>query len=89
LTDNARNTILLYLDKQVGSHYDWILLGLEGIRYIFHFMPFYKEPFYSHICSTLVSDAYKKAGINLCPGIIYPSPKDLSQSKLLRKIKSI
>jgi hypothetical protein len=86
LTDAQREGIKQYLSKQVGSHYDYLLLLVEAIRYIFHVVLPYKEPFKSHICSTLVADSYKSVGIDLCPGIKYPSPADLSNSKLLRKI---
>jgi uncharacterized protein YycO len=83
LTDEQRDLIAIYIINQVGTHYDWILLCLEGIRYIFHVMLSHKE-FHNHICSTLWNDAYKSVGIDLCPDIKYPSPADLSGSKLLR-----
>jgi uncharacterized protein YycO len=86
LTDEQRQSIKQYLIKQVGSRYDYLLLLVEAIRYVFHVVLPYKEHFHSHICSTLVADAYKSVGIDLCPGIKYPSPADLSNSKLLRKI---
>jgi len=85
LTDEQRDLIALYIISQVGTHYDWILLFLEGIRYIFHVMLPHRE-FHNHICSTLWNDAYKSVGIFLCPDIKYPSPADLSESKLLRNI---
>ena len=84
LTDEQRDLIAIYIISQLGTHYDWILLFLEGIRYIFHVMLPYRE-FHKHICSTLWNDAYKSVGIDLCPNINYPSPADLSESKLLRK----
>jgi uncharacterized protein YycO len=86
LTDAQRQEIKEYLIKEVGSRYDYLLLLVEAIRYVFHVVLPYKEPFKSHICSTLVVDAYKSVGIELCPNIKYPSPADLSNSKLLRKI---
>lgn len=88
LTDEQRVKIVKYVEEEVGSHYDLILLFLEFIRYAFHIMLPYKKVFDSHICSTLWSDAYKSVGIDLCPNIKYPSPKDLSESKLLRKVES-
>jgi uncharacterized protein YycO len=84
LTDEQRDLIAIYIISQLGTHYDWILSFLEGIRYIFHVMLPYKE-FHNHICSTLWNDAYKSVGIDLCPNIKDPSPADLSGSKLLRK----
>ncbi|AGK96813.1 Orthopoxvirus protein of unknown function (DUF830) [Clostridium pasteurianum] len=89
LTDGQRQKIKEYLNKQVGTHYDYLLILIEAIRYSLHIILPYKEPFKSHICSTLVADAYKSVGIDLCPNIKYPSPADLNQSKLLRKIDSI
>lgn len=89
LNDKQREGIVKYIENEVGGHYDFVLLFLEFIRYVFHIILPYKKPFHSHICSTLCSDAYRSVGVDLCPGIKYPSPKDLSESKLLRKAKSI
>ena len=89
LTDEQRKRVVEFVEKEVGSYYDWILLILEFIRYVFHLMLPYKKIFNSHICSTLWADAYRSVGIDLCPGIKYPSPKDLSESGLLRKINSL
>jgi len=88
LTDKQREEIVEYVRKEVGSHYDWLLLLLEGIRYLFHIIIPYKEH-KNRICSTLWNDAYKSVGVDLCPNIKYPSPADLSKSKLLRKVDSI
>lgn len=89
LTDEQRIRIKEYLQTQVGSHYDYLLIFVEAIRYGLHVILPFKEPFHSHICSTLVADAYESVGIGLCPNIKYPSPADLSQSKLLKKIESL
>lgn len=88
LTDKQRIKIIEYVENQIGSHYNWILLLLEILRYLFNVSISYKN-FNSYICSTLWSDAYKSVGIDLCPRIKYPSPKDLSESKILKKIASI
>ncbi|HEY5523971.1 MAG TPA: hypothetical protein VIK26_01400, partial [Clostridium sp.] len=88
LTDEQRAGIVKYVENEVGSHYDWVLLFLEFIRYAFHIMLPYKKEFHSHICSTLWADAYRSGGVDLCPNIKYPSPKDLSESKLLAKVSS-
>jgi hypothetical protein len=88
LTDKQREEIAEYVRSQVGTSYDWLLLFLEGIRYAFHVMLPHKE-YHNHICSTLWNDAYRSAGIDLCPGIKYPSPGDLAQSKLLRKVQTL
>lgn len=89
LTDVQRIGIKDYLDKQVGKHYDYLLILIEAIRYGLHIILPFKEPFHSHICSTLVADAYESVGVDLCPGIKYPSPADLSNSKLLKMTESL
>lgn len=88
LTDEQRLGIIKYVESEVGSHYDWLLLFLEGIRYLFNVMLPYKEEFHSHICSTLWAYAYRSVGVDLC-SVKYPSPRDISESKLLRKIDSL
>jgi uncharacterized protein YycO len=89
LTDKQRHEIVKYVESQVGSHYDYLLLFWELIRYVFHVSLPFKEKFNSHICSTLWCDAFRSVDVDLCPGIKYPSPKDISESKLLKKIGSI
>lgn len=88
LTDEQRAEIVKYVTAQVGGFYDYLLIGWEALRYIFHWMIPFAEPFHSRICSTLWSDAYRKVGVDLCPGIKLPTPGDLASSKLLRKIGS-
>lgn len=89
LTEEQRKQIVKYVENEVGSHYDWILLFLEFMRYAFHIMLPYKQVFNSNICSTLWSDAYRSVGVDLCHHIRYPSPRDLSESRLLRKSESL
>jgi hypothetical protein len=88
LTEEQKDLIIGYINGQVGSRYDYFLLFVELFRYVFHIILPYKEPFGSHICSMLWYDAFKSVGIDLCPDIDskYPSPKDISESKLLIKI---
>ena len=88
LTEKERMDIAKYVRSQIGTTYDFLLLFLEAIRYTFHVMLPYKE-YNNYICSTLWADAYKSTGVDLCPGIKYPSPEDLSQSKLLRKVGTV
>ncbi|GMA55480.1 hypothetical protein GCM10025857_68370 [Alicyclobacillus contaminans] len=38
------------------------------------------------ICSTLAADAYRVAGVELCPKVRYPAPADVAESQLLRKV---
>ena len=89
LSDRKRAKIAEYLKGQVGGQYDWLLLFLEFLRYVFHTTIRYKEKFNCHICSMLGGDAYKTIGVFLCPGIKYPSPGDISESKLLRKVDRV
>jgi hypothetical protein len=89
LTEKQRETILEVVISKVGGQYDYFLLVWEFIRYTFGFVLPYKEGKMIRICSTLWADAYRKAGVDLCPGVKYPSPGDLAVSKLLRKIGSL
>jgi len=88
MTRGQRQTMLKLARWSVGGHYDWKLLALEFMRYAFGVVIPYREPPNLRICSVLWSGIYRDAGIDLCPGIKYPTPKDLSESKLLVKIGS-
>lgn len=77
--------IIMFAQRKVGSRYDYMLLGWEFVRHVFGvILPYAKNN--RRICSTLWADAYKSAGINLCPNIQYPTPSDLVKSPLLRKV---
>lgn len=86
LTNKQRNKIVEYVIKTIGYHYDFRLLFLELISYLFDILIPYKGDKDSRICSTLVVDAYRSVGVDLCLGIGYPSPKDVSESELLRVV---
>jgi hypothetical protein len=86
LTEDDAQKILGFINGQLNSHYDYFLLFVEFIRYIFHKTLPYKEPFGYSICSGLWSKAFRSVGIDLTPNILYPSPADVSNSKLLKKI---
>jgi uncharacterized protein YycO len=74
----------------VGGRYDWKLLPWEFIRYVFKIALPYREPPKARICSSLWAvGIYREVGIDLCPGIRYPTPKDVSESKLLIKVGSL
>lgn len=81
--------IVNYLVKQIGKKYDYKLLIYEWVRYRLNIiLPFWFKNSDSVICSELVKDSFLNTiGINLTPGIQYPSPKDISESKLLTKIE--
>lgn len=89
LTDEQRKAIVDYVTEKVGGHYDYVLLAWEFIRYEFQLVLPYHEGKMERICSTLWADAYREAGIDLCPGVKFPSPGDLGNSKLLRKVESL
>lgn len=87
LTDEQRRKIVEHIVKKVGTKYDYKLVFWEASRYLFHWVWPYKAGDNS-LCSTLWADAYRKAGIDLCPDIIYPSPGDLEKSPIIQKIES-
>lgn len=86
LTGTERKTIMEYVAKEVGGRYDYGLLFVELLRYELHLLMPYKEPPKNKICSVLWVDAYRSAGVDLCPGVSYPSPADVANSKLLRRV---
>ena len=88
LNNSQRKQIVDYLKLQIGKQYDWKLLIWEYIRYKLNIiLPWWFENTDSVICSELIYDSFLNIGIDLCPNIKYPSPKDLSESKLLTKIE--
>lgn len=86
LTTEKRIEIVRHVTDEIGKHYDYLLIAWEFFRYVFHLMLPYKEPLRSRDCGTLWSKAYKKAGIDLCHGIRFPSPGDLANSPKLKYI---
>lgn len=87
-TDKQRQKIVDYLTKEVGTHYSYLLFAWEFVRYETGILLPY-DPGPNRICSYLATEAYAKNVLNLCPGIRFPSPADVAQSKLLRKIGSL
>lgn len=84
LTLEQQQRILTYVKSQVGKQYSYLLLFLQFFRYVFGFnIPNMGKKI---ICSTLWVEAYRSVGIDLCPGIRYPSPADVANSRLIRKI---
>lgn len=85
LTYEQMRKIVWYVEREIGSEYDYLLLGWEAVRLVFGvILPYVKNK--RRICSTLWADAYKSAGIDLCPGQRFPTPADLVHSRHLRKI---
>lgn len=87
LTDEQRRKITEYIFSRLGTKYDYKLVLWEASRYLLHWVWSYKAG-NSTLCSTLWAEAYRKAGVDLCPDIIYPSPGDLGNSPILQKIES-
>lgn len=73
----------------IGSRYDYLLLPVEFLRYLTGLVLPYHEPARARICSVLWAGIYREVGIDLCPGIRWPTPRDISESKLLVNIGSI
>ncbi len=85
LTLQQTQQIIVFAHNEVGSRYDYLLIGWETLRHVFGvILPYVKNK--RRICSTLWADAYKAAGVDLCPNQPYPTPSDLVKSPCLRKI---
>lgn len=85
LTFEQRQEIVAFASEEIGGKYDYLLLGWEALRCIVGvILPYYKNK--RRICSTLWADAYKSAGIDLCPNYKYPTPSDLVKSTRLMKV---
>lgn len=89
LTDEQRAKIVADVTAEVGKRYSYLLIGWEFIRYTLgvYLMP--SKEWHPLICSVLWSDAYKRAGVDLCPGVFFPSPADIANSSKLRNIGKI
>jgi uncharacterized protein YycO len=88
LTDDQRRKIVEHAVQKVGTKYDYMLVIWEASRYLFHWVWPYQAGDNS-LCSTIWADAYRKAGIDLCPDIIYPSPGDLGKSPIIQKVERV
>lgn len=85
LSLQQRQQIVSFAQKEIGSQYDYVLIGWEALRLVCGvILPYAKSN--RRICSTLWADAYKSAGVDLCPNHSYPTPSDLVKSPRLRKI---
>lgn len=88
LTRDQTLRIVAHVTKEIGGEYDYLLLGWEAVRLVFGILlPYVRNK--RRICSTLWADAYKSAGVNLCPDVSYPTPSDLVRSPHLRKIGAL
>jgi hypothetical protein len=87
-TDEQRIQMVANVERYVGSHYSYLLIGWELIRYTIGILLVPVKKWEPIICSTLWANAYRSVGIDLCPGIRFPTPADVGNPKLLRKIGS-
>ncbi|WP_088186031.1 hypothetical protein [Desulfosporosinus sp. FKA] len=88
LTNEKRLLIPDLAIKELHNPYDYELLGVQLFRYWLHVKLPYSEG-KKRECSTLWSRIYKELEIDLCPGVEFPSPKDLGNSELLYKVGSL
>jgi hypothetical protein len=90
LTDKQRVEMVANVTKFVGNHYSYLLDVWEFVRYVFGVTIMPSKDWQPIICSTLWAvKGYRHVGIDLCPGIMFPTPGDIANSKLLRKVASI
>jgi hypothetical protein len=85
VTEEQRREIINAVLQWAGSGYDYLRFGSLACRQILGAvipMPVYSSRT-RHICTTLWVDAYRAAGIDLCPGVAHPTPGELAQSPLL------
>lgn len=87
LTDEQRKKVVAYITGRLGTNYDYWLVLWQASRYSLHWMWPYDSR-QNYLCSTLWADAYREVGVDLCPNVRYPTPGDLAQSGLLRKVES-
>ncbi|WP_026962210.1 hypothetical protein [Alicyclobacillus herbarius] len=85
LSARQRRIVAEYVEDEIGTRYDYLMLLWQVFRLLTGYVPPYlKNP--RRICSTLWADAYREAGMDLCPGVPYPTPGELAASPLLTKI---
>lgn len=86
LSPEQRLDIVHYVTKEIGTPYDYLLIGLIGVRLLFKSESLKYTNQKRQICTTLWVDAYRSVGVDLCPGNLHPTPGDLAQSPLLRQV---
>ena len=85
-SNDDRRKIISFVTGKIGSSYDYYLIIWEASRYLFNWVwPYDNKD--SSLCSTLWSEAYRKAGIDLCPDVKFPVPGDLAKSRYLHKVE--
>ncbi|WP_407310486.1 hypothetical protein [Desulfosporosinus sp. SB140] len=76
-TDYQRQQMLKLAQWNIGGHYDYVLLGIELVRYELGVWLPYKEVPKIRVCSTLWAGIYRDVGLDKWKGIKYPSPGDI------------
>lgn len=90
LTDEQRARIIANVTRCVGRRYSYLLIAWELIRYSVGVMIVPTWEWEPIVCSTLwINEGYRRAGIDPCPGIRYPTPGDIAKSPVFRKVGSI
>jgi len=87
LSDAQRQRIINHVSAHIGEQYGYALIPWEGVHYLLHV----DIPIDEHVnndCSTLWASAYRAEGFDPCPDIEYPTPGDLGNSALFRKVGS-
>ncbi len=90
LTASERDAIVRAVMQWIGTRYDYGLFGSLAVRHIFGDtvpIPLVASK-RRHICTTLWTQAYRAVGIDLCPGIEYPTPGELAKSPVLKFVGS-
>ena len=88
LSTDQRQQIVDFVKQEIGGRYDYILFGWLAFRSLLGgAIPSYFGS-KRQICTTLWANAYKQAGVELCPETPYPTPGELSNSKLLQRVGS-
>lgn len=88
LSEKQRQEVVKFVTNQMGTKYDYLLIGWLAIRLLFGDVVPFRASKTRQICTTLWADAYKAVGVDLCPGIAHPTPGELAQSKYLQLVGS-
>ena len=78
VTDDQRMGMVAWANNHVGSHYANGILIWELIRYTTHIMLPWWVAKNHYICSEYWASAAISVGVDLWPGIKYPSPVDMA-----------
>lgn len=87
LSEDQRNNICQYAISKVGQKYDYYLIFVLFLRYVFGLRIKIKDG-NEDICSELVNDSYKSVNVILSKKR-FPIPDDVLNSDKLRKVGSL